>query len=91
MNFLVAELLIVLGGAVSIVVTWPDVPWNLITWGLILLMILAPLVFYPFAKTLWLAIDLTFRPLTLGDLAGHGENTGVSAHAEGGQGKGPPD
>lgn len=77
-NFVVAELLIVLGGALSIVLTWPDVPWSLITWALILLMILAPVVFYPFAKTLWLAIDLIFRPVTLGDLVGHGENTGAS-------------
>lgn len=75
-NFVAAELLIVLGGAVSIVLTWPDVPWTLITWALILLMIFVPVAFYPFAKTLWLAIDLILRPLTLGDLAGHGENTG---------------
>jgi uncharacterized protein (DUF983 family) len=73
-NFVTAELLIVAGGAASIVLTWPDVPWSLITWALVVLMILAPILFYPFAKTLWLAIDLIFRPLTLGDLAGHGEN-----------------
>ena len=78
-NFVVAELLIVLGGAVSIVLTWPDVPWTLITWALIILMVIAPVAFYPFAKTLWLAIDVIFRPLTLGDLAGHGENTGPSS------------
>jgi hypothetical protein len=35
----------------------------------------APVAFYPFAKTLWLAADLIFRPLALKDLAGHGENT----------------
>ena len=73
-NFVVAELLIVLGGALSIVLTWPDVPWSLITWALIVLMVLAPVIFYPFAKTLWLAIDLIFRPVTPGDLAGHWEN-----------------
>lgn len=73
-NFLVAELLIVLGGAVSIVLTWPEVPWTLITWSLVLLMVVAPVVFYPFSKTLWLALDLIFRPLTLRDLEGHGEN-----------------
>jgi hypothetical protein len=73
-NFIAAELLIVLAGAVYIVVTWPDVPWKLITWSLALLMIVAPVVFYPFSKTLWLAADLILRPLTLKDLAGHGEN-----------------
>jgi hypothetical protein len=75
-NFVVAELLIVIGGAIGIVATWPEVPWTLITWSLVGAMILAPVIFYPFAKTLWLALDLVFRPLTLKDLAGHGENRG---------------
>jgi hypothetical protein len=74
-NFVAAELIIVLGGALSILLTWPDVPWTLITWALVVLMILAPIVFYPFAKTLWLGLDLVIRPLRLGDLDGHGENT----------------
>ena len=56
-----------------LVLTWPDVPWRLITWSLILLMAMSPVAFYPWAKTLWLALDLVVRPLTLGDLAGHGE------------------
>ncbi|MGD2121020.1 MAG: DUF983 domain-containing protein [Gemmatimonadota bacterium] len=76
-NFVVAELLIVVGGAASIVITWPDVPWTLITWLLVAAMVLAPVLFYPFAKTLWLAVDLVLRPLTLSDLAGHGENQGT--------------
>ncbi len=77
-NFIVAELLIVLGGAAAIVFTWPEVPWTLITWGLVVLMILAPIFFYPFAKMLWLAVDLVFRPLTPADLVGNGENNGRS-------------
>jgi hypothetical protein len=73
-NFLFAEILIVLGGALSIVWSWPEVPWTLITWLLVVLMVVAPVFFYPFSKSLWLALDLIFRPLTFGDLAGHGEN-----------------
>jgi hypothetical protein len=73
-NFVVAELLIILGGLLGIVMTWPDVPWDHLKWTLMALMIPTPVVFYPFAKTLWLAVDLTFRPLTLKDLEGHGEN-----------------
>ena len=37
-------------------------------------MVLAPVAFYPVAKTTWLAIDLIFRPVTLADLDDHGEN-----------------
>lgn len=73
-NFIVAELLIVAGGALFITLTWPDVPWTTLTWSLVALMVVAPILFYPFAKTLWLALDLIFRPVTLGDLDGHGEN-----------------
>lgn len=73
-NFVAAELLIAFGALAAVILTWPDVPWNGIMWGLIALMVPAPVVFYPFAKTLWLAVDLFFRPPTWSDLEGHGEN-----------------
>lgn len=73
-NFVVSELLIVLGAAVWIVLSWPEVPWPAVTWSLVILMVLAPVAFYPVAKTTWLAIDLIFRPVTLADLDDHGEN-----------------
>ena len=71
-NFVTAELSIVLGGFVVVLLTWPDVPWVGLKWGLMALMIPMPIIFYPFAKTLWLAIDLTFRPVTPEDLNGPG-------------------
>jgi len=73
-NFVTAEFTIAFGALVAVVLTWPDVPWNAIKWTLILLMIPAPVVTYPFAKLVWLAIDLTLRPATWADLEGHGEN-----------------
>ncbi len=73
-NFVVAELLICAGALAGILLTWPAVPWDALKWGLMAAIVPAPVLFYPFAKTIWLAIDLTFRPLTLADLAGHGEN-----------------
>jgi hypothetical protein len=80
-NFLVSELIIVTGAFAGIVLSWPDVRWRLITWALVILMLVAPVIFYPFAKTLWLATDLVFRPLTLRDLAGHGENASSAGEA----------
>lgn len=76
-NFVVSELLVVVGAGVGVGLTWPNVPWQVLTWSLVLLIIVAPVLFYPFAKTLWLALDLALRPLTLADLAGHGENIRV--------------
>ncbi|MFN8652545.1 MAG: DUF983 domain-containing protein [Gemmatimonadales bacterium] len=51
----------------ALLLTWPDVPWEVITWGDILLMVLFPVFFYPFSKTLFVAVDLTFRPREPGD------------------------
>lgn len=76
-NFVTAEFIIAAGTLGAILYTWPDVPWNGIKWTLIALMVPVPFVFYPFAKTLWLAIDLTLRPPTWADFEGHGENEGT--------------
>ncbi len=51
----------------SLLLTWPDPPWELIAWGDVLLMILFPIFFFPFSKTLFVAVDLTFRPREPGD------------------------
>jgi uncharacterized protein (DUF983 family) len=74
LNFIAAEVAIVLLAGLLIVLTWPDVPWDTVRWGLAGLMVPFPVVTYPFSKTVWLAVDLLFRPLTRGDFAGHGEN-----------------
>lgn len=76
-NFVTAEFAIALGALGVIVGTWPDVPWTGLKWALIGLMIPGPILTYPWAKTLWLAIDLVFRPPTLVDFEGHGENSGT--------------
>lgn len=43
--------------------TWPDVPWDTLQWVGPLMAVLLPIVFLPFAKTLFLAFDLCFRPV----------------------------
>lgn len=46
----------------AIVTTWPDPPWGAITIGVVALNALFPIVFYPFSKTLWVALDLAVHP-----------------------------
>ena len=41
---------------------WPEPPWDFLLYGGMALMIVAPVVFYPFSKTIFLAFDLIFRP-----------------------------
>jgi uncharacterized protein (DUF983 family) len=74
LNFIVAEVAIVVAGGLFVWVVWPDVPWTALEVGLIALMIPFPVFTYPFAKLVWLAIDLAFRPPRFSDFAGHGEN-----------------
>lgn len=45
--------------------TWPDVPWTGILIGTIATNALIPVVFYPYSKSLFVALDLAFRPLTV--------------------------
>jgi uncharacterized protein (DUF983 family) len=43
--------------------TWPAPPWLFLQIGGVIVMILAPFLFYPFSKALFLAFDLAFRPV----------------------------
>ena len=61
-NLIVAEMLVFFGGIAVLRLTWPNVPWNGLMYGLGALMIVAPIVFYPVSRQLWLATDLIFRP-----------------------------
>ena len=47
-----------------VIALWPDVPWDFVLYGGAVLMVIMPLFFYPFSRTIWLAIDLAFRPAT---------------------------
>jgi hypothetical protein len=73
-NFVTAELVLAVAGLAAIVAMWPEVDWELLKWGLMATIVPVPILFYPFAKSLWLAIDLVLRPPTLSDFEGHGEN-----------------
>lgn len=63
-NLIVAELIVVGGLVIGMYTTWPDVPWNSMKWTLLPLAVLGPLITVPFSKSIWLAIDLIYRPAT---------------------------
>ena|SRR5215208_6076797 len=68
-NIIAAELIFVLVFLAVVLMTWPEPPWRLLQYGGIILMILAPILFFPFSKTLFLAFDLLFRPATRDELS----------------------
>jgi len=72
-NIVASELLFALGFVGLVVLTWPSPPWALLEYGGIALMIIAPFVFFPFSRALFLAFDLLFRPAAREDLAHPGD------------------
>jgi hypothetical protein len=55
-------LIVVVAFVTGILITWPDVPWDRLMWALLPLAALAPIITLPIARSLWLALDLVFRP-----------------------------
>lgn len=67
LNFIIAELLVVIALVGVMLLTWPDVPWAALKWGLVIMVIPAPVLTYPFSRAVWLALDLQFQPSRPGD------------------------
>jgi uncharacterized protein (DUF983 family) len=71
-NIIFAELVWIATFVGILLATWPTPPWEWLRWGSVAGMILVPIVFYPFSKTLWLAFDLYFRPVERQEFERHG-------------------
>lgn len=48
---------------VGFAVTYPDVPGLALFLGAVAVALIVPVLFFPFSKTIWLAIDLMMRPV----------------------------
>lgn len=62
-NIVLAELVFGAGLVIWILASWPNPPWDLLEYIGIPFMIVAPILFYPVSKTVWLAFDVLFRPV----------------------------
>lgn len=72
-NLIAVELILFVVVSAFVAITWPAVPWDLLTWVAGALMLSGCFLCYPFAKTTWLAVDLIMRPLTNEELRWHHE------------------
>jgi uncharacterized protein (DUF983 family) len=61
-NFIIAELIVSAAMALLVWSLWPDVPWTAILWITAAAAVTGPLLTWPVSRTLWLGIDLAFRP-----------------------------
>jgi uncharacterized protein (DUF983 family) len=71
LNLVAVEILFALVLAVVFISTYPNTPWALLQWGGLALMLAGAILCYPFAKALWLAADLIFRPVSPEEMAWH--------------------
>ena len=70
-NLIAVELILFVCVCGFVFITWPDPPWDLITYVTGFLMLAGCIGCYPFAKTTWLAVDLAIRPLSPEELRWH--------------------
>ena len=68
-NLGVAELLFAVTFVTTLVVMWPNEPWDTLQWAAPLGIGIAPFVLYPFSKLAWLGFDILLRPVTPDELA----------------------
>lgn len=62
LNLLAAEAVNTAIWVTVAVKTWPEVPWGTLQYAGPVTALLMPVLFYPFSRTLFLALDLMFRP-----------------------------
>lgn len=62
-NLAVTELVFGVFALAVMVAAWPNVPWALLTILAVVLNAVVPVVFYPWAKTIFLAVDLALHQL----------------------------
>lgn len=68
-NLMLAESITMTIFVVTLVRTWPDPPWDVLQVVGPIEAVVIPLLVWPFARTLFLAFDLSFRPLEARDLS----------------------
>jgi uncharacterized protein (DUF983 family) len=73
-NIALAEAIFAIVFVTTLVVMWPDVPWDNLEYILVGAMIAAPILLYPVSRVMWLAFDLLLRPMTPAEMAWHREH-----------------
>ena len=53
----------------GLLLTWPDVPWTLLTVVGIGLNIVVPFALYGWSKTIWVGLDMSFNPASVEEFA----------------------
>lgn len=74
-NIATAEIVMTIVLVAIVVRAWPSPPWGALQYLAPALMLVMPLLFYPFSKLLWVAMDLAMHPNAEPDALVHGQVT----------------
>jgi len=73
-NTVVSIVAVVTVGVLGFILTFPELPLAPLVASVIAVAAIFPVVFYPFSKTLWTALDVRLRPLEPGEVRpGYGD------------------
>jgi len=67
-NFLIGGFTFAASLLAVLVLSWPDVPWNGLTFGAPVVMVGFMVLLYPISKVVWLTVDVMLRPVTQEEL-----------------------
>jgi uncharacterized protein (DUF983 family) len=67
LNLCVVQLVAVVYLIVAFAISWPDAPNPVVAVGGVVITLASSLLFFPFSRTIWCAIDLAMKPLELDD------------------------
>lgn len=59
-NLIASELLMIIVVLGYVIRNWPDVPWTNVEVLGVVMVIVSPIISYPFSKALWVAVELRF-------------------------------
>ena len=68
-NFMLGGFTFALSLLAVLVLSWPDVPWNALTFGAPVIMLVFMIMLYPVSKVIWLTVDVMLRPVTSDELS----------------------
>ncbi len=62
-NLVLAEGIFAIGMLAVVLLSWPDVPWDRLTYGAVAGMVLAPILLHPYSQVIFLTLDVVIRPV----------------------------
>ena len=67
-NYFMCGAIFAISFLATLLITWPDVPWDALTYVFPVAMVAIVVLLHPIAKVVWLTVDVIVRPVTPGEL-----------------------